>query len=274
MGLFLIHFSVRAFCIPLSRIIQSITNFSFAHNHMSIVPFHTVRGVLEARILKWSALPLSSGPRFVRTLHRDPSILGDPPRHGSRFHWARQGCGPCDQISEFSVTVVSILSALWWISIKGLWKLPDGRDWLWRNLSLALMVRAMLSKSLIWFFLLMDGVVFPLCNLAWGETMVGATAVKTTSFKRAYVRTVAFSAPDPMPATADPHVCWTLRNSSWVISNPKRWCCESAALNMPANLENSAVATGLEKVNFQSNPKERQCPQIFKLPHNCTHLTH
>ena len=28
-------------------------------------------------------------------------------------------------------------------------------------------------------------------------------------------------------------------------------------LNMPANLENSAVATGLEKVNFHSNPKER-----------------
>ena len=28
---------------------------------------------------------------------------------------------------------------------------------------------------------------------------------------------------------------------------------------MPANLENSAVATGLEMVSFHSNPKERQC---------------
>ena len=28
---------------------------------------------------------------------------------------------------------------------------------------------------------------------------------------------------------------------------------------MPANLENSSVATGLEKVSFHSNPKERQC---------------
>ena len=28
---------------------------------------------------------------------------------------------------------------------------------------------------------------------------------------------------------------------------------------MPANLENSAVATGLETVSFHSNPKERQC---------------
>ena len=34
---------------------------------------------------------------------------------------------------------------------------------------------------------------------------------------------------------------------------------DDAALNMPANLENSAVATGLKKVNFYSNPKERQC---------------
>ena len=48
---------------------------------------------------------------------------------------------------------------------------------------------------------------------------------------------------------------------------------ESAALNMPANLENSAVAIGLEKVSFHSNPKERQCQRMFKLPHNCTHLT-
>ena len=28
---------------------------------------------------------------------------------------------------------------------------------------------------------------------------------------------------------------------------------------MPANMENSAVTTGLEKVSFHSNPKERQC---------------
>ena len=43
--------------------------------------------------------------------------------------------------------------------------------------------------------------------------------------------------------------------------------------SMPANLENSAVATGLEKVSFHSNPKERQCQRMLKLPHNCTHLT-
>ena len=35
---------------------------------------------------------------------------------------------------------------------------------------------------------------------------------------------------------------------------------------MPADLENSAVATGLEKVSFHSNPKERQCQRMLKLP--------
>ena len=43
---------------------------------------------------------------------------------------------------------------------------------------------------------------------------------------------------------------------------------------MPANLEDSAVATGLEKVSFHSNPKERQGQRMLKLLHNCTHLTH
>ena len=40
---------------------------------------------------------------------------------------------------------------------------------------------------------------------------------------------------------------------------------------MPEILENSTVATGLKKINFHSNPKERQCQRMFKLPHNCTH---
>ena len=35
-------------------------------------------GVLKARILKWLAIPFSSGPHSVIPLHYDPSILGDP----------------------------------------------------------------------------------------------------------------------------------------------------------------------------------------------------
>ena len=33
------------------------------------------------------------------------------------------------------------------------------------------------------------------------------------------------------------------------------------------------MATGLENVSFHSNPKERQCQIMFKLPHSCIHLT-
>ena len=42
---------------------------------------------------------------------------------------------------------------------------------------------------------------------------------------------------------------------------------------MPAELEDSAVATGLEKVSFHSNPKEGQCQRMFQPQHNCTHFT-
>ena len=38
------------------------------------LPFHTIRGILKARIQKWFAIPFSSGPYFVRT---------DPTQHGS-----------------------------------------------------------------------------------------------------------------------------------------------------------------------------------------------
>ena len=48
--------------------------------------------------------------------------------------------------------------------------------------------------------------------------------------------------------------------------------CENVALNMPANLENSAMVTGLKMVSFHSNHREGQCQKMFKLPHNCTHL--
>ena len=43
---------------------------------------------------------------------------------------------------------------------------------------------------------------------------------------------------------------------------------KSATLNMPANWENSAVATGLEKISFHSNPKERHCQRMFKQLHS------
>ena len=83
------------------------------------------------------------------------------------------------------------------------------------------------------------------------------------------------------PHILDCEVKWTLRNittnkasvSDGIPAELFQILKDDAVLNMPANLENSEVATGLEKVSFQSNPKERQCQRMLKLLHNCTHLT-
>ena len=50
---------------------------------------------------------------------------------------------------DSGIIVLLLLSVPWWIRIRGLCKLPDGRNWLWGKLSLALVGRAMLSKSLM-----------------------------------------------------------------------------------------------------------------------------
>ena len=55
-----------------------------------------VHGVLKARILKWFAIPFSSGPRFVRTLHHDLSVLGGPTWQGSWF----KGLDLIDRVPE------------------------------------------------------------------------------------------------------------------------------------------------------------------------------
>ena len=64
--------------------------------------------------------------------------------------------------------------------------------------------------------------------------------------------------------------CCQLHNSLWYKQNycsliEKCSVCFQCLAPMPANLENSAVATGLEKVSFHSNPKERQCQGMFQI---------
>ena len=46
------------------------------------LPFHTVHGVLKARILECFAIPFFSGPYVVRTVYDDLSILGCPAWYG------------------------------------------------------------------------------------------------------------------------------------------------------------------------------------------------
>ena len=65
-----------------SSILGTYQSGEFLFQYPIILPFHTVHGVLKARILKWFAIPFSSGPHSVRPLHHDLSVLGGPTRHG------------------------------------------------------------------------------------------------------------------------------------------------------------------------------------------------
>ena len=66
-----------------SSILGTYRPGEFIFQYPIILPSHTVHGVFKARILKWFAIPFSSGPPFVRTLHHDLSILGGHTQHGS-----------------------------------------------------------------------------------------------------------------------------------------------------------------------------------------------
>ena len=57
------------------------------------------------------------------------------------------------------------------------------------------------------------------------------------------------------------------------VKVPHSICQQICKTQQSANLQNATVATGLEKVSFHSNPKERQCQRMLKLLDNCTHLT-
>ena len=95
-------------------------------------------------------------------------------------------------------------SALWWRRIRGLWKLPDGRDWLRGELGPILLGRAKFSKSLIQFSIDEWGCV-PSLLLAKGQTMVVEMKIMATSFKRSHACTAILSAPALQQATTNAH---------------------------------------------------------------------
>ena len=62
------------------------------------LPFHTVCGVLKARILKWFAIPFSNGPCFVRPLHKWP------------IHSWLALCGMAHSFTELDKAVIHVIS--------------------------------------------------------------------------------------------------------------------------------------------------------------------
>ena len=65
-----------------SSILGTYLPGEFLFQYPIILPFHTVHGLLKARVLKWFAIPFSSGPHSVRPLHHDLAVLGGPAGNG------------------------------------------------------------------------------------------------------------------------------------------------------------------------------------------------
>ena len=88
------------------------------------LPFHTVHWFLKARILKWFAIPFSSGPHSVRPLHHDLSILGGPTRQRMKL---------LDGITDSMAMNLSKLLSWWWIGRPGMLQSMGsqrvGHDW-------------------------------------------------------------------------------------------------------------------------------------------------
>ena len=82
--LWLYPFILSGFIFPLfsTRLLATYRPGEFLFQYPFILPFQTVHGVLKARILKWFAIPFSSGPHSVSHLYHDPSALGGPSWQG------------------------------------------------------------------------------------------------------------------------------------------------------------------------------------------------
>ena len=89
-----------------------------------------------------------------------------------------------------------LFHGLWCIRIRGLWKILDGRDWLWGKLGLVLMGRAMLSKSLIQFSFDVQSCV-PSLLFDLMPNYGGGNETMETSFIRFHAGIATVSAPDP-----------------------------------------------------------------------------
>ena len=70
-------------------------------------------------------------------------------------------------------------------------------------------------------------------------------------------------------------VPWKVRKSNQSILRDvnAKYSLEGLMVKLKLQYFGHLMGTGLEKVSFHSNPKERQCQRMLKLPHNCTHLT-
>lgn len=114
-------------------------------------PFHTVHWVIKARMLKWFANLFSSGSHFVRIFPQWPIHLRWPYTAWLIVSLSYTRLWSMQSFLVIFCDEIFIPSALWWMRTRGLWKLPDAKNWLWGKLGVVLMVRAMLSQFLMQF---------------------------------------------------------------------------------------------------------------------------
>ena len=258
-----LHWSPGAYWAPTDLGSSSFSVLSF-------LPFHTVHGVLEARILKWFALPFSSGPHSVRILHHDLSS-GCP-----YTAWLTVSLSSTRLWSLWSDRVVfcdfgfqsvcplmekdkRLMEASWWERLPG-----DGVgggvvDWVlfwWVGPC---------SVNLESNFLLMGGAVFPFCCFTWGQTLGEVMKVMATSFKSPRHALPHSVPPTLQQATAD-HTSagdpWTLTASlgqppvGSPLVSPGSWCtrfCVSRQESVPQ----SCVSSGSSMVGLMASSSKR-----------------
>ena len=135
----------------------------------------------------------------------------------------------------------SWFQSVWWRRIRGLWKLPDGRDLLRGKLGPVLMGGAMLSKSLIQFSIEGWSCVSSLL-FTWGQTMVEVMKIMEISFKRSHACTAVLTAPNtaaghhwPMPLLeTSGHSQASLGQSLVGVTAPSFWVLVHKVLSVPS----------------------------------------
>ena len=129
----------------------------------------------------------------------------------------------------------------------------------------------------------MDRAVFPHGSLAWDQTMVGLWWPPPKGFMPPCHNSQDRYSQCPWPRSR-PLSTNTSTGDSWILTSksgsvscevttPFTWVLGHTRLFGAFQESLSPVHLDLVKVSFHSNPKEKQCHKIFKLPHNCTHFT-
>ena len=167
------------------------------------------------------------------------------------------------------------LSALWWRRMRGLWKIPDGRDWLRGKLGLVLMSGAMLSKFLIQFSIDGWGCV-PSLLFTLGQTMAEVMKIMATSFKSLMHALLHSVPPALQQATIDPSLHWRLLDTHGQVWVSLLWGHFSCVLGPGAHkvlfvpskslFPKSCVSSGGSMVGLMATSSKR----AYAIPRSAT----